>query len=111
LIKPSFTYIRVCSMSEEREEKPEPEPEKEIPMYCCLPFSYAVHYSLIKIDYERNDISMTMKSSLTEGEKEEIWQRLKRIKISYIDPDIIHIVHCPWCGLRINHAVFPYRAI
>jgi hypothetical protein len=45
---------------------------KEIPMYCCLPFSYAVHYGIIKIDMERIEVKLSLKSSLSEGERKEI---------------------------------------
>jgi hypothetical protein len=53
--------------------------EEEIPMYCCLPFSYVVHYGIIKIDYDRNEVSISLKSSLSEGEKMGIWM----LSVSY----------------------------
>ena len=42
---------------------------EEIQMYCCLPFSYAVKHGLIKINTERIEVEISLKSSLSEGEK------------------------------------------
>jgi|SRR5918996_2274274 hypothetical protein len=78
---------------------------EELPMYCCLFFSYAIKYGLIKIDYERNAIEIPLKSSLPEGEKKEIWDKLYKQHISNIHPDYFSIIHCPWCGLHMNHVV------
>jgi len=45
---------------------------EEIPMYCCLTFSYAVYYGFITIDTERIEVEISLKSALSENEKEEI---------------------------------------
>jgi hypothetical protein len=37
------------------------EPEKEIPMYCCLEFSFAVYYKFITIGMDRNSINLGLK--------------------------------------------------
>jgi hypothetical protein len=50
--------------------KTEEEQEKEIPMYCCLEFSFAVHYKFVTIDMERNTITINLKSP---------YQNLKRM--------------------------------
>jgi hypothetical protein len=79
---------------------------EEFQMYCCLPFSYAVKYGLIKINTERVEVEISLKSSLSEGEKKEIWDELyNKANISNIHPDYFYIIHCPWCGLHLKHAV------
>jgi hypothetical protein len=25
--------------------------------------------------------------------------------VSNLDPDSLRVVHCPWCGLHLNHAL------
>ena len=79
--------------------------DQEIPMYCCLPFSYAVYYGMIKISYERNEVAVSLKSSLSEGQKKGIWDSLYKMHITNVHPDFLHIVHCPWCGLHMNNVV------
>ena len=63
-------------MSEIEEE---PGPENEIPMYCCLEFSFAVYYKFITIDIDRNSIKIDLKSTLTlsELDKQAIIDRLR----------------------------------
>ena len=46
---------------------------EEIQMYCSLPFSYSVKFGLIKIDIERTEVEISLKSSLSESEKEKVW--------------------------------------
>jgi hypothetical protein len=79
---------------------------EEIEMYCCLPFSYAVKYGLIKIDYECNLIEIPLKTSLTEIEKKAAIDKLNKENISsHVHPDYLAPAHCPWCGLHLNIAV------
>jgi hypothetical protein len=79
---------------------------EEIEMYCCLPFSYAVKYGLIKINTERIEVEISLKSSRSESEKKEIWDNLyNKAHISNIHPDYFYIIHCPWCGLHLKHAI------
>lgn len=79
---------------------------EEIQMYCCLPFSYAVKYGLITINTERIEVEISLKSSLSEDEKKKIWDELyNKANISNIHPDYFYIIHCPWCGLHVKHAV------
>lgn len=40
-------------------------------MYCCLPFSYAVKYGLVTIDYERNSVEIPLRSSLSDDENKD----------------------------------------
>jgi hypothetical protein len=47
--------------------------EEEIPMYCCLAFSYAVNYGSIAIDTEWSQVEQ---SSLSDSEKKEIRDKL-----------------------------------
>jgi hypothetical protein len=47
--------------------------EEEIPMYCCLTFSYAVNYGSIAIDTEWSQVEQ---SSLSDSEKKEIRDKL-----------------------------------
>jgi hypothetical protein len=76
---------------------------EEIQMYCCLPFSYAVKYGFITINTERIEVEITLKSSLSESEKEEIWDELyNKANISNIHPDYFYIIHCPWCGTHVS---------
>jgi hypothetical protein len=82
-------------------------PEKEIPMYCCLEFSFAVYYKFITIDMERNSIKIDLKLSLSKPEKNGIMDRLSKEPLGpcSITPDYIEIMFCPWCGLYLNNAV------
>jgi hypothetical protein len=75
------------------------EEQKEIPMYCCLEFSFAVHYKFITIDMDRNTITINLKSPLMD--------RLRKEPLGpcSITPDYVEIMYCPWCGLHLNHAV------
>jgi|SRR5918996_213671 hypothetical protein len=79
--------------------------DEDIPMYCCLPFSYAIKYALIKVDYEHNAIEISLKSSLSEGEKRELSNRLSKAHIMHIHPDYFYIIHCPWCGVHMRHVI------
>ena len=78
---------------------------EEIPMYCCLPFSYAVKYGLIKIDYYRSTIEIPIKSSLSDNENKELTDKLYKEKYSCIDRDYLCPIHCPFCGLHLNIAI------
>jgi hypothetical protein len=42
--------------------------DEEIPMYCCLTFSYAVKYGFITIDYDHNSIEIPLRN-LTDDKK------------------------------------------
>jgi hypothetical protein len=80
---------------------------EEIPMYCCLTFSYAVKYGFITIDYERNLVEIPLRN-LTDDKKQEIslkQQKYKERISQYIDFDYLYPVHCPWCGLHLNIAI------
>ena len=59
---------------------------EEIPMYCCLPFSYAVKYGFITIDYDRNsvEIPITVRSSLSDNENKQLMDKLYKEQISHI---------------------------
>jgi hypothetical protein len=89
------------------ETEKEQEEIKEIPMYCCLEFSFAVHYKFITIDMERNTITINLKSALSKPEKNEIMNRLRKEPLDpcSITPDYLEIMYCPWCGLHLNNAV------
>ena len=79
---------------------------EEIQMSARLPFSYAVKYGFITIDTERVEVKISLKSSLSESEKEKVWDELyNKANISNIHPDYFYIIHCPWCGLHLKHAV------
>jgi hypothetical protein len=78
---------------------------EEIPMYCCLTFSYAVKYGFITIDYERNSVEIPLRN-LTENKKQEITLKLQKERINtHIDPDYLYPIHCPWCGVHLNIAI------
>lgn len=79
--------------------------DEEIPMYCCLPFSYAVKYDFIKIDIHSIEGEIPLKSSLTDGEKKEVSDKLYKAHITNIHPDYIEIVHCPWCGCHVSTVI------
>jgi hypothetical protein len=78
---------------------------EEIQMYCCLPFAYPVKYRFITLDYDRNSIEISFKSSLSESEKKEIWDKLYNEHITNIHPDYIDIIHCPWCGTHVSTVI------
>jgi hypothetical protein len=63
--------------------------EEEIPMYCCLPFSYAVNYGSIAIDTEWSQVEQ---SSLSDSEKKEIRDKLYEQHITNITADYFHII-------------------
>jgi hypothetical protein len=96
-------------MMSEIEEESGPEAEKEIPMYCCLEFSFAVYYKFITIDMDRNSIKIDLKSTLTlsEPDKQRIMDRLRKEPLGPCDinPDYLEIMFCPWCGLHKNNAI------
>jgi hypothetical protein len=77
---------------------------EEIQMYCCLPFAYPVKYGFITLDYDRNSVEISFKSSLSESEK-EIWDKLYNEHITNIHPDYIDIIHCPWCGTHVSTVI------
>jgi hypothetical protein len=81
---------------------------EEIPMYCCLTFSYAVKYGFITIDYERNSVEIPLRN-LSDNKKQEITLKLKkqkeRVLDTHIDPDYLYPVHCPWCGIHLKHVI------
>jgi hypothetical protein len=76
-----------------------------IPMYCCLPFSHAVHYGFIKIDTHRVEVEISLRSSLTDGEKKEVSDKLSKAHISSIHPDYLWIIYCPWCGTHVSTVI------
>jgi hypothetical protein len=79
---------------------------EEFQMYCCLPFSYAVKYGLITIDYDRNWIEIPIRSSLSDNENKELKDRLQKEHISsYIERDFLYPLHCPWCGIHLKHVI------
>lgn len=80
--------------------------EEEIPMYCCLFFSYAVYYKFITIDRKRILVEIKLKSPLSDDDaKKEIRARLKEKHLTNIDPDYFLIIHCPWCGTHVSHVI------
>jgi hypothetical protein len=83
----------------------ESEIEEEIPMYRCLPFSYAVKYGFIVIDYERNSVEIPIRSPLSDNENKQLMDKLHKEHISYIEGDFLYPVHCPWCGIHLNIAI------
>jgi hypothetical protein len=92
---------------EEPESESESEPEKEIPMYCCLLFSYAVYYKFITIGMDRIsvDIRLHLGSTLSDDVKKAIDNKLCKYHLTHLEPDYLHIIHCPFCGLHLNHAI------
>jgi hypothetical protein len=52
------------------------EEKEEIPMYCCLAFSYAVHYGFITIDTEWIQVEIRLRSALSDSKKKEIIDKL-----------------------------------
>jgi hypothetical protein len=63
-------YPSCIQMSESESE--------EIPMYCCLTFSYAVKYDFIKIDTHRVEVGIFLRSSLTNSDENEVWDKLSK---------------------------------
>jgi hypothetical protein len=63
---------------------------EEIPMYCYLFFSYAVHYKFIAIDRKRILVEIKLKSPLEDEDdaKKQIRSRLWEKHLTNIDPDI-----------------------
>lgn len=78
---------------------------EEIQMYCCLPFSYAVKYGLITVDYERNSVEIPIRSSLSDNENKQLIDKLHKEHILHIERDFLYPVHCPWCGVHLNIAI------
>jgi hypothetical protein len=79
---------------------------EEIQMYCCLPFSYAVKYGFITIDYKHNSIEILLRTSLSDNERKEITDTpYKERIITHLEPDYLYPVHCPWCGLHLKHVI------
>jgi hypothetical protein len=69
---------------------------EEIPMYCCLPFSYTVKYGLITIDYDRILIEIPIRSSLSDNENKELKDKLQKEHISsYIERDFFILFTVP----------------
>jgi hypothetical protein len=44
---------------------------------------------------ERIEVEISLKTSLSESEKKEIWDNLYRAHITNIDPGYFCIIHCP----------------
>ena len=65
---------------------------EEFQMYCCLPFSYAVKYGIITIDYDRNTVEIPIKSSLSDNENKELRDKLYKEEYSCIDRDFLYPV-------------------
>jgi hypothetical protein len=61
----------------------------------------------MKIDLERIEVRLSLKpdSNLSETEKEKISNTLHNNHITNLDPDYIYIIHCPFCGLHMNHVI------
>jgi hypothetical protein len=59
-------------MSENASESESESESEEFQMYCCLPFSYAVKYGLITIDYDRNSVEIPIRSSLSDNENKQL---------------------------------------
>ena len=57
------------------------------------------------LDYDRNSVEISFKSSLSESEKKEIWDKLYNEHITNIHPDYIDIIHCPWCGTPVSTVI------
>jgi hypothetical protein len=78
-------------------------------MYCCLPFSYAVKYGIVKVDTERIEVKLSLKPdpNLSETEKERISDTLYNNHIINLDPDLdfLYIIHCPFCGVHMNTVI------
>jgi hypothetical protein len=65
---------------------------EEIQMYCCLPFSYAVKYGIINIDYDCNSVEIPIRSSLSDNENKELNHVLNEIFfILCIVPGVVSI--------------------
>jgi hypothetical protein len=75
---------------------------EEIQMYCCLQFSYAVHYGFIKIDTHRIEVEISIRSSLTDGKRKEVMDELSKAHISSFHPDYFCIIHCLWTTVDIS---------
>ena len=71
----------------------------------CLLFSYAVYYKVITIDMERNplDIHLHLQCSLPNDVKKAIDNMLCKEHPTNLEPDHLHIIHSPFCGLHMNH--------
>ena len=78
---------------------------EEIPMYCCLYFSDAVHYGLITIDTERIEVDIRLRSSLLNSEKKELKTKLIEEHNTHMDADHFFIIHCPWCGVHLSTVI------
>ena len=68
---------------------------EEIPMYCCLAFSYAVHYGFITIDTERIIVEIRPQSLLSDSEKKELKTKLVKEHNTNMDADHLEIINCP----------------
>ena len=80
---------------------------EEIPMYCCLTFSYAIKFGFITIDYDRNSVEILLRN-LTDDKKQEITLKLQKERINtHFDPDqgYLYPVHCPWCGVNLKYVI------
>jgi hypothetical protein len=78
---------------------------EEIQTYCCLPFSYAVHFGLITIDTESIVVEIRLHSTFTDSRKKEIWDKLYKQQITNITADFFQIIHCPWCGIHLSTVI------
>lgn len=79
---------------------------EEFQMFCCLPFSYAVKYGIINIDYKRNSVEILLRTSLSDNERKEIIDKLYKERIiTHIDPDYLYPIHCPWCGTHVSTVI------
>ena len=78
---------------------------EEIPMYCCLFFSYAVRYKFITTDRKRILVEIKLKSPLEDDANKEIRSRLWEKHLTNIDLNYFLIIHCTWCGTHVSHVV------
>jgi hypothetical protein len=80
--------------------------DEEIPMYCCLVFSCAVHFGFISVDTGRIECLVQLKSSQSQSEKVEIETRLREeLHITNIHSDNFHLIYCPWCGTYLPNVI------
>jgi hypothetical protein len=75
-------------------------------MYCCLVFSYAVHYGFISIDTESIQCLVRLQSSKSQSEKAEIQTKLmKEYQIFGMNSDYFHLIYCPFCGTYLPSVI------
>ena len=78
------------------ESESESERERRDPNVLLLALFLRSKIWIHTLDYDRNSVEISFKSSLSESEKKEIWDKLNNEHITNIHPDYIDIIHCPW---------------